>query len=85
MRHVTVNCELIGQQDGQRYTAKINVMLQPINVNEEAAPIGETVLRTDLAAGQKIPDGNYTRLPFQYGSTEKRVRVVSGRMFIGWF
>jgi hypothetical protein len=83
MRHVNVMCELIGQQDGKKYPAKLDLMLKPINTDEEDN-IGEILQTADLAPGQRIPDGNYTRLPYQFEPNEKRVRVERGRMLVGW-
>jgi AraC-like DNA-binding protein len=76
-------CELIGQQDGKKYPAKLDLMLKPINTDEEDN-IGEILQTADLAPGQRIPDGNYTRLPYQFEPNEKRVRVERGRMLVGW-
>ena len=84
MRRATADCELVGLQDGKRYTAKLDVTLNGATAGGEAAHPMEVVLRDDLAQGHAIPDGNYTRLPYQFDRTERRVRVIGGRKYPGW-
>jgi hypothetical protein len=83
-RHVTAMCELVGQQDGKKYSVRLDVVLKPVNVDEESSRVEDTVESEDLAPRQTIPDGNYTRLPYQFHRQEKRVRVVGGRLRAGW-
>jgi len=83
MMRSTAFCELV-DSDGKTYRAKLDVVLNPLHVDEETAAVGDTVQSVQLAPNQRIPDGNYTRLPFQYEPVEKQVHVVGGRMVIGW-
>ena len=84
MREITVLCDLLGQ-DGVKYRATLNIGLNPGSVDEETAPIGDSVESIQLAPDQRIPDGNYTRLPFHFDRNEAHVHVSGGRMFAGWF
>lgn len=79
-----IECELVGRQDQKTYRAVLDIQLKPVYVDEEAAPVSDILQSEQLAPGQMIPDGNYTRRPHKFNARESRVRIVSGRMFAGW-
>jgi hypothetical protein len=85
MRRIMVLCDLLGRHDEVKYRATLEVVLNPTSVDNEIAPIGDTVESFQLAPDQTIPDGDYTRLPFHFDRNEARVHVSGGRMFAGWF
>ena len=76
-------CCLVDRQDGKKYPAKLNVVFKPVCL-DQTTPAGDILQTAQLAPDQRIPDGNYIRLPYQFDTNEVQVSVVSGRMFAGW-
>lgn len=77
-----IQCELVGEK--QRYHALLDLTLRPIEVDALATPVKHILIAEQLAPGQEIPNGNYTRQPHSYDPKESRVHVESSRMYAGW-
>jgi hypothetical protein len=84
MNRGSISVEFVGRQDGKTYRAQLDVQLKPLFVDGEAAAVGDTLQSEQLAPGQTIPDGDYTRRPHGFDPKESRVRIAGGRMYAGW-
>jgi hypothetical protein len=80
----TIECELVGRKDQKTYRVVLDIHIRPQHVNEEAATVGDTLENEQLAPGQKIPDGEYTRRPYQFARQSSKVHVERGKMYAGW-
>lgn len=66
----TALCDLVGKQDGKTYRAKLDVVLKPVHVDEETAPVSDIVQRSSLRRTKEFQMG-ITR-DYRTSSTETR-------------